>query len=88
MNIKNGCILNNYKLIVITTTQRIDSIYPKNHEDETQWIRRLNIIDKYEDDNDESSSVEEMTFSDDDEEFTKPTEKPAGHRAYKNKFKI
>lgn len=45
MNIKNGCIINNYNIIIITTIMRMEFIY-KNKKDESrfQWERRMHEI--------------------------------------------
>ena len=53
MNIKGGNCLNDYKLIIITSIQPLDSIY-RNMDDEPrkQWIRRIVEI-KIEDSDDE-----------------------------------
>lgn len=46
MNIKGSTVMNNYKLIIITSIQNPKFIY-SNMDDEPrkQWIRRINIID-------------------------------------------
>lgn len=52
MNIKGDQVLNDFNLIIITSVQKITDIY-KNMTDEPkkQWLRRVQVIDKYNDDN-------------------------------------
>lgn len=49
MNVKNGEFKNNYKLIIFTSVQRLDSIYRNvdDFERREQWIRRIELIDMY-----------------------------------------
>lgn len=50
MNIKGGSKQNKYKLIIITSIQRLDEIYNKiGTEPKKQWIRRIKLIDMYPD---------------------------------------
>lgn len=54
MNVKGGSRQNNYNLIIITSTQRLNELY-HNMADEPkkQWMRRIELIDMYaESDND------------------------------------
>ena len=46
MNIKGSTVMNNYKLIIITSIQQLEQLY-KNLDDEPrkQWIRRIHNID-------------------------------------------
>lgn len=49
LNIKGGQVLNNYKLIIITSIQTPDEIYKKmDDEPRNQWLRRMKIINLYE----------------------------------------
>lgn len=54
MNIKGGALINHYELIILTSVQRITDIY-KNMKDEPrkQWLRRIELIDMYEMNDDE-----------------------------------
>ena len=46
MNTKGGSIINNYKLIIITSIQNPEYIYSNvGNEPRKQWIRRMEIID-------------------------------------------
>ncbi|OUM64028.1 hypothetical protein PIROE2DRAFT_60938 [Piromyces sp. E2] len=49
LNIKGGEAKNNYKLIIFTSVQKLDTIYRNvdNYERREQWIRRINLIDLY-----------------------------------------
>ena len=56
MNTKNGFILNNYKLIVITSVQKLEDLYSNMsdkqksngyEEPNKQWLRRISRIDFY-----------------------------------------
>jgi len=49
MNIKGGSVKNKYMLIIITSVQRIEDIYPMmiNNEPRKQWMRKIKVIDKY-----------------------------------------
>lgn len=48
MNIKNGSKLNRFKLIIITSVQKLEDIYLNvSDEPRKQWLRRLNVIDLY-----------------------------------------
>lgn len=52
MNIKGGCIKNNYELIIITSIMNIDDIYSEyseknNYEPCKQWKRRIEVIDMF-----------------------------------------
>lgn len=53
LNVKGGSKLNDYNLIIITSVQKLDEIY-KNMDDEPrkQWIRRVELINMYESEND------------------------------------
>lgn len=45
MNVKNGCIINNYNIIIITTIIRLEFIYMnKPEESRFQWERRIREI--------------------------------------------
>lgn len=45
MNVKGGSCSNDYELIIITTTQDPNEIYPNvGSEPKRQWLRRMNII--------------------------------------------
>ena len=48
MNIKGDSVLNNYNLIIITSVQRLRSIY-RNVDDEprAQWERRIEVVDMF-----------------------------------------
>lgn len=51
MNIKGGEKLNEYNLIIITSIQRIENIYSNFPEEgKNQWVRRMELIDMYEND--------------------------------------
>ena len=44
MNIKGGSMINNYKLIIITSIKSPWELYKnKNEEEKKQWIRRMDI---------------------------------------------
>ena len=46
MNIKGSTVLNNYKLIIITSIQNINDIYHNLYgEPREQWIRRIKVIE-------------------------------------------
>lgn len=46
MNIKGGSIINRYELIIITSVQNPNNIYPNiGDEPREQWLRRMEIID-------------------------------------------
>lgn len=49
LNIKGGSVKNEYKLIIITTIQKIKSIYKNMADDEPrkQWERRIEVINMY-----------------------------------------
>lgn len=48
MNIKGGSKLNNYELIIITSIQKLDSIYSSvRSEQKEQWMRRIKLINLY-----------------------------------------
>lgn len=48
MNIKGGTKINNYKLIIITSVQRIEEIYRgMDDEPRQQWMRRVEVIDMF-----------------------------------------
>lgn len=48
MNIKGGSKLNNYELIIITSIQKLDSIYSSvRSEQKAQWMRRIKLINLY-----------------------------------------
>ena len=52
MNIKGTQVLNNYKIIVITSVQRLDNLYKgyvdrNGYESCKQWFRRIHLIDCY-----------------------------------------
>lgn len=52
MNIKGGSKLNNYELIIITSVQNINDIYHNMcGEPRKQWLRRIEVIDMYDYDN-------------------------------------
>lgn len=45
MNVKNGCLLNEYNLIIITSILRLEDIYKNlEYENKVQWIRRIHEI--------------------------------------------
>lgn len=45
MNVKGGCVINNYNIIIITTIIRLEFIYMnKPEESRSQWERRVNEI--------------------------------------------
>jgi hypothetical protein len=45
MNVKNGHKMNNYKIIAITSIQRLDEIYANEvYESKQQWLRRVKEI--------------------------------------------
>lgn len=58
MNVKGDQVLNDFTLIIITSVQRIKDIY-KNLSDEPrqQWLRRVEIIDKYEEDEEDDEGL-------------------------------
>lgn len=68
MNVKGGERVNNYTTIIITSVQRIEDIYfsfsRKNKEPRQQWMRRLIVIDMYDDTEDTlvSDSEEEIKY--------------------------
>ena len=46
MNVKGSTVLNNYKLIIITSIQKITDIYHNlQGEPREQWMRRIKLID-------------------------------------------
>lgn len=49
MRIIGGSVRNNYNLILITTVQRLESIYSgmSDQEPRQQWLRRVKVIDMY-----------------------------------------
>lgn len=50
MNIKGGNVKNNYKMIIITSIFKPEKIYNNiPDESKTQWLRRMNIINLYKD---------------------------------------
>lgn len=54
MNIKGGSKINNYELIIITSVQNINDIYRNMiGEPRKQWLRRIEVIDMYEEDSDD-----------------------------------
>lgn len=70
MNIKGGSIKNKYGLIIITSVQKLSTIY-KNMTDEPrkQWERRITVIDMYtatdkeESDDEEYEGVAQLDFN-------------------------
>lgn len=49
LNIKGGNIQNDYNLIIITSIQKLKNIYKDfKEEDRIQWLRRIEVIDMYE----------------------------------------
>lgn len=54
LNIKGGSVKNNYNYIFISTVQRPENIYRNlTGEPREQWMRRMNIINLYKDDDEE-----------------------------------
>lgn len=55
MNIKGGTVLNNFERIIITSVQHPRAIYSGINDEEPrlQWLRRMEIIELKNDDNDE-----------------------------------
>ncbi|QXF14474.1 replication-associated protein [Porcine associated circular DNA virus-10] len=54
MNTKGGSKLNNYELIIITSVQNINDIYHNMiGEPRKQWMRRVEVINMYEEDSDD-----------------------------------
>lgn len=48
LNVKGSSIRNNYKLIIITSVQPLESIYANmDDEPKQQWMRRIKVIDMY-----------------------------------------
>ena len=50
MNIKGGSKLNKYKLVIITSVQKLNMIYRRMNdleEPQKQWLRRIKLIDMY-----------------------------------------
>ena len=48
MNIKGGSVMNNFKLIIITSIIRPDDIYRNvPAESKVQWMRRIQVIDMW-----------------------------------------
>lgn len=49
MNIKGGEKRNNYKVIIITSVEKLSDIYKNMHDQEPrkQWLRRIKLIDYY-----------------------------------------
>lgn len=47
MNVKGGCVMNRFKLIIITSIIRPADIYRGVYDEEAreQWMRRMQVID-------------------------------------------
>lgn len=59
MNVKGGERQNKYKLVIITSVQRITDIYNKmGGEPRKQWMRRVNLIDMYPDYSDIAKDID------------------------------
>lgn len=58
MNIKNGSVVNNYELIVITSVERLSEIYRNvQGEPREQWMRRIELINMYDDSESDSTLI-------------------------------
>lgn len=56
LNVKNGCVKNKYNLIIITSVQRMETLWKNSRsyeEAKEQWLRRVEIIDMYKDDDED-----------------------------------
>nr|BDF97691.1 replication-associated protein [Cressdnaviricota sp.] len=60
MNIKGGSKQNKYNLIIITSVQPIENIYSNmTDEPRKQWLRRVNVIDMYNEHNEVEDLLED-----------------------------
>lgn len=65
MNIKGGSKLNNYELIIITSIQKLDSIYSSvRSEQKAQWIRRIKLINLYPENTQNDNPLEDIDIED------------------------
>lgn len=65
MNIKGGSRMNDYKLVIITSIQKIDEIYKHMPEEaREQWLRRCQIIDFYSNQKTSKEQIEDLDIDD------------------------
>lgn len=63
LNVKGGSVKNNYKMIIITSIQKITDIYKNVREEQKeQWIRRIELIDLYPKDENENILNDECAY--------------------------
>lgn len=64
MNIKNGSKINKYKRIIITSIEKLKDIYANvKEEQKEQWMRRIDVINFYDDEDNRDETIwEEVKY--------------------------